>query len=119
MSENRRGFRSYLYARFTELLASSLPAALVCVKRLVRHLVHRLPIHARPPRGDADAERDGHRHLLGAIELLERLPDADAHLARLVLVGFWHRHPEPVRAQPPASVSRPHGALQLLGEDPD
>src|SRR5487761_635859 len=106
-------------SRFTQLLASGLPAALVRVKGFVRHLVHRVPVHARVPGGDAYAEGDRDGHLLRAVDLLERLAHPDAHLSRVVLVRFWHRHAELIAAQPAASVGRAYRALQLLREQPD
>src|SRR5260370_7003339 len=49
--------------RFANLLAPCVPAALVHVKGLVGHLVHRLPVHARLPGRLAQAQLDRHHHL--------------------------------------------------------
>src|SRR5690348_14303994 len=85
-------------------LLGRVPAALVHIQVLVRHLVHRLPVHALPPRGDADAELHGHGELGVAVQVLERLAHADANLARVALVGVWHRDPELVAAEAATSV---------------
>src|SRR6266851_8431190 len=58
---------------FAHPLAASLPPALVHVEGLVGHLVHRLPVHARPPCRNPDAELHWHRHFLRAVQLVERL----------------------------------------------
>src|SRR5260370_39495137 len=89
---------------FPELPASRLAAALLHVQRLIGHLVHRLPVHARLPGRDADAELDRHRYLLGAIQLVERLPHADTDLASLALVGLGHGDAELVAAEAAAGV---------------
>src|ERR1700688_1507214 len=93
MSENRRGFRSYsavLNRCFADLPASSLAPAAVHVERLVAHLVHRLPIHARLPGRDPDAELDRDGHLFKAVQVIERLTHPGAHLARITLVCLGH-----------------------------
>src|SRR6478735_3858369 len=51
-------------------------ASLVDVQRLVSDLVHGLPVHARPPGCDADAELDRHRRFACPVQLLERLANA-------------------------------------------
>src|SRR5258708_7209204 len=101
---------------FAKLRATRLPATLVHVQRLVGHLVHRLPVHAGPPGRDPDAELDRHRHLVRGVQVVERLPDAQADLARIALVRVRHGDSKLVAAEAPASVRRPHGALQLLGK---
>src|SRR5260370_40253476 len=52
---------------------------LVHVKCLVRELVHRLPVHPRPPGGDPDAELDRRPPLVDPFELLDRRAHATAH----------------------------------------
>src|SRR3989440_5330624 len=59
-----------------DFLARRVPAPLVDVQLLVRLLVHRLPVHPRFPRGDADAEVDAYRQLGGAVQILERMANA-------------------------------------------
>src|SRR5207247_6552817 len=54
-----------------DLLARRVPAALVDVQLLVGLLVHRLPVHAWLPRGDADAEVDEQEQLGRAVQILE------------------------------------------------
>src|SRR5690348_6131453 len=75
--------------RFVKPLLGRVPAPLVDIERLVRRLVHRLPVEALPPRGDADAElhRDG--QLGRAVQVLERLPHADPYLTGVALVRVW------------------------------
>src|SRR5216684_3407943 len=101
-------------AGLAELPASRLAAALVHIQRLVRHLVHGLPVHARLPGRDADAELDRHRNLLGAVQVVERLPHADTDLAGVALVGLGHGDAELIAAEAPAGVRRAHGPLELL-----
>src|SRR5260370_32361349 len=100
---------------FADFPASRLPAALLHIERFVRHLVHRLPVHARLPGRDADAELDRHRHLLGAIQLVERLPHPDADLPSVALAGLWHGDAELVAADAAAGVRRPHAPFALVG----
>src|ERR1700674_1200071 len=104
---------------FADLPASGLAPALVHVERLVGHLVHGLPVHARLPGCDPHAELDRHRNLFQAVQVLERLAHAGAHLARVALVSLWHRDAELVAAEAPAGVRRPHRPLELVGEHPD
>src|SRR6266851_6300780 len=96
---------------FAHPLAAHLSPALVHVKGLVGHLIHRLPVHARPPRGDPDAELHGHRHLFRAVQLVERLPHPGAHLAGIALIGLRHGDPELVAAEAATGVGRTHGPL--------
>src|ERR1051326_8418942 len=61
------GFRAEepwcLAPRIADFLARGVAAPLVDVELFVRLLVHRLPVHARLPRRNADAEVDAHRQL--------------------------------------------------------
>src|SRR6266702_2981436 len=102
-----------------DLLARRVPAALVDVKLLVGLLVHRLPVHARLPRGDADAEIDAHGQLGRAVQILERMAHARGHVRCVVLVRVGHRDPELVTAEASACVGRADSALQLMGEHAD
>src|SRR5580700_5284575 len=104
---------------FADLPATRLAAALVHIERLVGHLVHRLPVHARLPGRDPDAELNGHRDLLQPVEVVERLAHAGANLAGIALVGLGHGDAELVATEAAAGVRRPHGPLQLVGEHPD
>src|SRR5260370_8424399 len=54
---------------FPDFPASRLAAALLHVQRLVGHLVHSLPVHARLPGPDADAHLASHPHLLRPLPL--------------------------------------------------
>src|SRR5437773_436953 len=102
-----------------DFLARRVPAALVDVQLLVGLLVHRLPVHARLPRGDADAEVDAHGQLGRAVQILERMAHARGHVRCVVLVRVGHRDPELVTAEASACVSRADCTLQLMGEHAD
>src|SRR5256885_8864902 len=113
------GLRRSSAAAVADLAARVPPPALVGVKLLVRLLVHRLPVHPRLPRGDADAELDAHGELGRAVEVLEAVPHARRNLGCVVLVGIRHGHPELVAAEAAARVGRAHRALQLMRKDAD
>src|SRR6266513_2824287 len=98
-----------------DFLARRVAAALVDVQLLVGLLVHRLPVHARLPRGDADAEVDSHRELGGAVQVLERMAHARGHVRGMVLVSVRHRDAELVTAEAPARVCRANRTLQFVG----
>src|SRR5712692_8573578 len=98
---------------FAKPLFSRVTASLVDVQGFVRRLIHRLPVQARPPRGDPDAELDRHRQLRGAVEVLEGFADTDADLARVALVRVRHANTELIAAEPAARVGGTHGSLQL------
>src|SRR6266700_2510855 len=102
-----------------DLLARRVAAALVDVQLLVGLLVHRLPVHARLPRGDADAEVDAHRQLGGAVQVLERMAHAGSHVRGMVLVCVRHRNAELVTAETPACVCRANRTLKLVSEHAD
>ena len=51
-----------------------------------------------------------------AVQVIERLTDANANLARVSLVRLRHGDAEFIAAEPAARVGRPHRPLQLLGE---
>src|SRR3989442_15824089 len=78
-------------AAVVDLATPRVPPPLVDVERLVGVLVHRLPVHAGAPRGDADAELHGDRHLGRPVELVERFADTGADLVGVALVGVGHR----------------------------
>src|SRR5712692_1389823 len=103
-----------LGVRCANLLSLRMTAALVDVERLVRDLVHRLPVHARPPGHDSDAELHRHRSLVVPVQLLEGGADAGADLVGVAFVSVRHRDPELVAAQPAASVGGAHRPLQLV-----
>src|SRR5260370_22462017 len=92
---------------------------LVHVKCLVRQLIHRLPVHPRPPGCDPDAELDRRRRLGDPVELLERRAHAGAHLIGVALVRVGHGDTELVAAEPAARVGGPDRTLALVPHDPD
>src|SRR5258708_16308356 len=116
--QGRGGAGPVLNRWFPDFPASRLAAALLHVQRLVGHLVHGLPVHARLPGRDADAELDRHRHLLGAVQLVERLPHADTDLASIALVGLMHGDAELAAAKSAARVLHPHSPFSLLYSHP-
>src|SRR6266566_1254944 len=101
---------------FAKPLLDRMPAPFVDVQRFVGGLVHGLPVETLPPGGDADAELHGHGELGRAIEMLQRLADAEPDLAGVALVGVWHRHAELVPAEAATGVCRADGPLKLGGE---
>src|SRR5260370_22094167 len=101
------------------LLAVDVATPLVHVQGLVRQLVHRLPVHTRPPGGDPDAELDRRRRLGEPVELLERRAHASARLVGVALVCVGHRDPELIAAEPAASVGGADRTLELVGQDAD
>src|SRR5260370_22592282 len=92
---------------------------LVHVKCLVRQLIHRLPVHPRPPGCDPDAELDRRRRLGDPVELLERRAHASAHLIGVALVRVGHGDAELVAAEPAARVRGADRALELVSQDAD
>src|SRR5712692_266811 len=97
-----------------DLLSLSVPAPLVNVEGLVGCLVHRLPIHARPPGDHPDAELNRDGRLGKAVELFKRRTNARAHLVGVALVSVGHGDPELVAAEPSTGVGCAHGSLQLM-----
>src|SRR2546423_14389574 len=74
-----------------DFLARRVAAALVDVQLLVRFLVHRLPVHPRLPRGDADAEVDANRQLGGAVQRPERMATPRGPARNMGPVPVRHR----------------------------
>src|ERR1700680_4090955 len=74
----------------TKHFAADLPAPLVHVKGLIGGLIHGLPIHARLPGRDPDAELDRDGHLGRPVQLVQRLPHARGDMDGVALVRVRH-----------------------------
>src|SRR5215472_12551236 len=94
------------------------PASLVLVEVLVRSLVQRLPIVARRPGRDPDADVDALGHRCAHRAVRDRATEAQRDVARTCKVRLGHRHRKLVTTHSRANVRGPDDALELLSHQP-